>query len=58
MTIEEFSKTRFYFGIGFKASANGPWHRIDTVDFETGECVDDEGVTYALESIYQFCDKE
>ncbi len=56
MTMEEFNKTKFYFGIGFKLSANGPVHRLATVDFETGQCEDDDGKLHDIESVYQFCD--
>lgn len=56
--MQTFAKQRFYSGVKFKLSAHGIPHELATVDFDTGECEDDDGCKYQLESIFCFCESD
>jgi len=54
MTRDEFNKTGFCPGMGFKLQEHGLVHPLGACDFETGECEDDWGTTWPLDMIHSF----
>lgn len=54
MTRKEYDSTGFSMGMGFEVEGGAGCHVLATTNFETGECEDELGARFPLESIARF----